>query len=439
MYNQINISSGHSVNCQGAVDIINEVTEAKRVVDRVYEICKSLGIEVYKYHDTASNSSQNLANIVNWHNKFKDGIDVSVHFNAYTHTNNAMGTEVCYYSQSELAANVSKAISGAGGFKNRGAKRRTGLYFLKHTNKPAILIEVCFVDSVKDVELYYKNFDAICNAIVKALTGKSLDVHHKVQGWKQDSKGWLYQLSDKSYPKDKWLQIDGFWYYFGSDGYAYHDRWIEYKGDKYYLGSDCKMLTSGIIDGLTIGKDGKAYKEEIKNEAPVESIKHLIISEPTASKEQMLSWIKLKSEKCLIPASLLWDMSLQYGIDPVVTISQFCWETDFIYRNNVSNAGLNETYHNPCGLKITTGGSDTDSNAHMKFPTWCHGFTAYLDHLALYVGIEGYPSNITLDPRHFPYLKGTVKYVEDLSGKWCPNKGYADNIIKYMNEIKSWQ
>ena len=47
MYNQINISSGHSVNCQGAVDIINEVAEAKRVVDRVYEICKSLGIEAY--------------------------------------------------------------------------------------------------------------------------------------------------------------------------------------------------------------------------------------------------------------------------------------------------------------------------------------------------------------------------------------------------------
>ena len=29
--------------------------------------------------------------------------------------------------------------------------------------------------------------------------------------------------------------------------------------------------------------------------------------------------------------------------------------------------------------------------------------------------------------------------IEDLSGKWCPNEGYADNIIKYMDEIKSWQ
>ena len=170
-YKQINISSGHSINCQGASGYVNEVTEARKVVDRVYEMCKAVGIEVYKYHDTASSSSQNLANIVNFHNRFKDGIDVSIHFNAYQTTNNPMGVEVCYYSQSSLASSVSSAIAQAGGFKNRGAKERTGLYFLKHTSKPAILIEVCFCDSKADVDLYHRNFDAICAAIVKALTG----------------------------------------------------------------------------------------------------------------------------------------------------------------------------------------------------------------------------------------------------------------------------
>ena len=171
-YNQVNISSGHSINCQGAVDIINEVTEAKKVVDRVYDIIKASGKACYKYHDTSSSSSQNLVNIVNWHNGFKDGVDVSIHFNAYTHTNKAMGTEVCHYSQSALANEVSKNIANAGGFIDRGAKQRTGLYFLKHTNKPAILIEVCFVDSVKDVELYKANFENICQAIAKSLIGQ---------------------------------------------------------------------------------------------------------------------------------------------------------------------------------------------------------------------------------------------------------------------------
>ena len=171
-YNQVNISSGHSINCQGAVDIINEVTEAKKVVDRVCDIIKASGKACYKYHDTSSSSSQNLVNIVNWHNGFKDGVDVSIHFNAYTHTDKAMGTEVCYYSQPTLAKEVSKNIANAGGFIDRGAKQRTGLYFLKHTNKPAILIEVCFVDSVADVNLYKANFERICQAIAKSLIGQ---------------------------------------------------------------------------------------------------------------------------------------------------------------------------------------------------------------------------------------------------------------------------
>lgn len=171
-YSQINISSGHSINCQGASDIINEVTEARKVVDRIYEMCKAMGIEVYKYHDTSSSSSQNLANIANWHNKFKDGIDISIHFNVYRHTSSSMGTEVCYYSQSQLASQVSSAISKASGLKDRGGKERKGLYVLKNTNKPMLLIEVCFCDSSYDVQKYRENFDAICSAIIEALTGK---------------------------------------------------------------------------------------------------------------------------------------------------------------------------------------------------------------------------------------------------------------------------
>ena len=170
-YNQVNISSGHSINCQGAVDIINEVTEARKVVDRVYEIIKASGKQCYKYHDTSSSSTQNLVNIVNWHNGFNEGVDVSIHFNAYAHVDKHIGTEVCYYSNSSLAAAISKEISTAGGFIDRGAKQRTGLYFLKHTNKPAILIEVCFVDSVADVNLYRANFERICQAIAKTLIG----------------------------------------------------------------------------------------------------------------------------------------------------------------------------------------------------------------------------------------------------------------------------
>lgn len=170
-FNQVVISSGHSVNCQGMSDVINEVNEAIRVTNRVYEIVKASGRSCYRYHDTARSSSQNLANIVNFHNQYKDGIDISVHFNANKHTDSAMGVEVCHYNQPTLASNLSAAISKASGLKNRGAKQRKELYFLRRTNKTALLIEVCFGDSTKDCQLYKANFEAICQAIASALTG----------------------------------------------------------------------------------------------------------------------------------------------------------------------------------------------------------------------------------------------------------------------------
>ena len=194
-YKQVVISSGHSINCQGASDIINEVTEAKRVVDRVAELIRANGGTCYKYHDTASSSSVNLANIVNFHNKYKDGIDVSVHFNAYSHVDKPMGVEVCYYSASSLAAQVSKAIADAAGFIDRGAKQRTGLYFLRKCAKPAILIEVCFVDSVKDVELYRANFEKICRAIAKSLIGEVNDAPTPTNTVKVDN--WVKRLQQE--------------------------------------------------------------------------------------------------------------------------------------------------------------------------------------------------------------------------------------------------
>ena len=46
-------------------------------------------------------------------------------------------------SQAELAKQVANAIASVG-FKNRGAKKRTNLYFLNKTDMPAILVEVLF-------------------------------------------------------------------------------------------------------------------------------------------------------------------------------------------------------------------------------------------------------------------------------------------------------
>ena len=46
---------------------------------------------------------------------------------------------------------------------------RNDLAFLNGTNKPAILIEVCFVSSTVDVAIYKRDFEKICQAIAECL------------------------------------------------------------------------------------------------------------------------------------------------------------------------------------------------------------------------------------------------------------------------------
>ena len=170
----IAISSGHGARIQGAVGILNEVREARRVVKRVAKYLKDMGVTVAEFHDDASTTQgQNLDTVTDWHNRQKRDLDVSVHFNAFAPTDGPMGTETLYVSAgaATVAARVSGAVARAGGFRYRGPRIRGDLAFLNRADKPAILIEVCFVDSATDARLYGENFDAICRAIADALAG----------------------------------------------------------------------------------------------------------------------------------------------------------------------------------------------------------------------------------------------------------------------------
>jgi N-acetylmuramoyl-L-alanine amidase len=169
------ISSGHGKYIRGASDILDEVDEARRVVDHVADILDNAEVDVTTFHDDISDDqSENLNRIVDFHNSQNRDLDISVHFNAYEHTTKPMGTEVLWVTQEELAARMSEAIAGAGDLINRGPKKRTDLFFLNNTEEPAILIETCFVDSAADASLYNDNFDAICTAIAETIAGRSL-------------------------------------------------------------------------------------------------------------------------------------------------------------------------------------------------------------------------------------------------------------------------
>ena len=173
-YSPVVISSGHGKFVRGASGVLDEVNEARKVVESVASRLKSHGVDVKTYHDDVSKTqSENLDRIVDYHNAQTRALDISVHFNAYQDTTKPMGTECLYVTQEDLSAEISGAIA-SWGLIDRGAKYRDNLAFLNGTEAPAILIEVCFVDSTADANLYNKNFDNICQAIANVLIGDAV-------------------------------------------------------------------------------------------------------------------------------------------------------------------------------------------------------------------------------------------------------------------------
>src|SRR5215475_3888773 len=175
---KIAISSGHGKYVAGANGYIQEHPEAVRVVNKTAEYLRAMdGIAVATFEDTTSRTQdENLATIVAWHNNSAFGgeahdFDVSIHFNCNTTTSKPVGTECWYMTQDDLADDVASSIAMASGLIDRGSKYSNGLYFLKNTEAKAILVEVCFVDSKADVDLYQQYFDQICAGLAESLTG----------------------------------------------------------------------------------------------------------------------------------------------------------------------------------------------------------------------------------------------------------------------------
>lgn len=171
-----NIHAGHNADgyaASGAVGILKESVEDRKVKDEVIRLLKKEGHTVYDCTvDNAGSQSANLKQIVAKCNSHKVDLDVSIHFNCYN--GKAHGVEVLGYNNAtkSIADRVCNKISALG-FNNRGYKLNQELYVLKNTKAPAILIECCFIDNQSDINHY--DYKSMARAIVEGLLGKSIN------------------------------------------------------------------------------------------------------------------------------------------------------------------------------------------------------------------------------------------------------------------------
>lgn len=172
---RIGINCGHTISGQpgcGAVGYIDESAEARRVGYLLTELLKKRGHQVFNCtNDIATSANENLKKIVSLANRQSLDAFYSIHFNA----GGGKGTEVYTFGKKTIANadKICRELSGIG-FKNRGIKDGAGLYVIRNTSAPAVLIEVCFVDSVDDCSIYKEvGAEQIATALCNAITGEN--------------------------------------------------------------------------------------------------------------------------------------------------------------------------------------------------------------------------------------------------------------------------
>lgn len=165
------LDAGHGGVNPGAVyEGRQEKDDALRLVLAVGEILQNNGIDVeYTRTTDVYQTPFEKAQIAN-----EAGVDffVSLHRNSFPEDNVVSGVESLVYDLSgvkyEMAKNINQQLETVG-FVNLGVHARPNLIVLRRTQMPAVLVEVGFINSDIDNQIFDANFDAIAQAIADGI------------------------------------------------------------------------------------------------------------------------------------------------------------------------------------------------------------------------------------------------------------------------------
>lgn len=176
-----NVHAGHNPDGKagcGAVGFLKESTQNRIVKDHLITILRGCGHTVYDCTvEDGKNARDVLEKIVAKCNAHDVDLDISIHHNAFKMDNGdgrIKGSEVYVYSKKKISYEYANSILyelTELGFTDRGVQEKPGLYVLKHTKAPALLVECCFIDDADDLSIY-SAWDCAC-ACARALAGAS--------------------------------------------------------------------------------------------------------------------------------------------------------------------------------------------------------------------------------------------------------------------------
>lgn len=171
---KIAVDCGHCPKSTGASGYLDELTEDRKIGKALVDELKARGHKVIDV-TPADSEAESFSGRARRANNAAADFFVSIHLNAGGGT----GTEV-YTTSTSGAKNEAKRTSAAVaevlGLKNRGHKTANYTVLVK-TDMPAMLVEVCFVDTSKDAEAYRATTPGkIAAAIADGILGESKGV-----------------------------------------------------------------------------------------------------------------------------------------------------------------------------------------------------------------------------------------------------------------------
>lgn len=152
-----------------------------------------------------------------------------------------------------------------------------------------------------------------------------------------------------------------------------------------------------------------------------------MVGESAVSLEQAKEWARARgaTEAFIAAADIYWKYGEITGIRPDILYAQAAKETG---SGKYGGAVLPEQ-NNFAGIK-KYGATGDATEDHESFETPDDGVRAHFNHMSAYLGLEPvgethgrYQSVVSM-----PWA-GSVKYLEELGGKWCPDLYYGFSIL----------
>lgn len=155
--------------------------------------------------------------------------------------------------------------------------------------------------------------------------------------------------------------------------------------------------------------------------------KTLIMGPPEKTIEEAIAWAESRgaAQRFIDVAPLYWKYGEIFGIRADVLYAQAAKETAFGNYTGRVKPEMN----NWAGIK-KYGATGDETYDHESFATPEDGVRAHFNHMSAYVGVD------PVGETHGRYKSvsslawaGTVKYVEQLGTKWCPDPNYGYSIM----------